>query len=130
MFLQDHLLVSNYVSHSPDAIAEEYVIRQLAPSKRETQLANRFAWKIVGEGANQSRYVDADRLLQKLTEPHSKEGEDYFAWQQSLEEALHYLGDQPNQDYMLRILQFLCIDEANVDEGTFLAGLLKEAMEG
>lgn len=130
VFLQDHLLVSNYVSHSPDAIAEEYVIRQLAPSKRETQLANRFAWKIVGEGANQSRYVDADRLLQKLTEPHSKEGEDYFAWQQSLEEALHYLGDQPNQDYMLRILQFLCTDEANVDEGTFLAGLLKEAMEG
>jgi len=129
VFLQDHLFVSNYVSHSPDAIAEEYIIRQLAPSKRNTQLASRFAWKSVGEGTNQSRYVNAESLIQKLTDPYSKEGEDYFAWQQNLEEALHYLGDQPSQDYMLEVLEFLCTDETDFDEGTFLVGLLKEAMK-
>ncbi len=129
VFLQDQLFMSSYVTHSPDAIAEEYIIRQLASSKRNTQLASRFAWKIAGEGANQSRYVNVESLLKKLSEPHSKEGEDYFAWQQNLEDALHYLSAQNDQDYMLRILQFLCRDEADFDEGDFLAGLLKETMK-
>lgn len=42
---------------------------------------------------------------------------------------MHYLGDQPSQDYMLEVLKFLCTDETDFDEGTFLVGLLKEAMK-